>query len=960
MKNKFLLLTSLLVLILSSCKNIEQDTSLAETTTVTFAADNTRSIYSKLSNFEYTYTIRGKAKSGATFQTDKQYTYNELSPTRFEIQKGTWDFTMNVFIGEEVIFTGTKSVTIDKSSVISIPVYATTGSTASLSVKLNFPQDKGVAKITAALYDSVTEADAGSALAFEAGYVTYKNDDVPAATTKILKFYLYDCQDVCIASYIEGVYLAAHDNVFVERTLSNVNTFAATVSVKDVNGDDVIDSGLLVKAVKGDKAYPMTAVSGTSMYTASLPAGTYDVYSGQTDTGVDLIITFINGGNTSLKFDYLICSLNYLASMINSLTEDSTIVLTGGLPYWNLSTLKDAINNSTYKVNLDLSQTTGLTSISGFALSSTKLSGITIPDSVTFIDDWAFNGCKSLDSINVDSNNANYSSIDGVLFNKEATAIIKYPAGKQSAEYTIPDSVTSIGDYAFQGCTFLSSVTISDSVTSIGTDAFYGCTTISSVTIPDSVTSIGTYTFYNCTSLSSVTIGDSVTTIGESAFAVCSSLSSVTISDSVTSIGDAAFGGCTSLPSLTIPDSVTSIGNYAFYGCTSLSSVTIGNSVTSIGTEAFYGCTSLSSVTIPDSVTSIGYYAFKNCTSLSSVTIGNSVTSIVSGAFYGCTELSSVTIGNSVTSIGYNAFWECTSLSSVTFNCHISFDITSGFDYTRSIYSVNIGDSVTSIDDLAFAPFKSLTMITVDSNNANYSSIDGVLFNKDATALITYPAGKQSAAYTIPDSVTSIGLGAFGECTSLQSVTIADSVTSIGTEAFYGCTSISSVTIPDSVTSIGTYTFYNCTSLSTVTIGDSVTTIGESAFAVCSSLSSVTIGDSVTSIGSNAFSNCTSLSSVTIPDSVTSIGNYAFLGCTSLSSVTIPDSVTSIGWCTFDVCSKLTSILFIDTTTWYRTDSTTNWNNKTGGTITNVTNSTTNATYFTSTYIKRYWYKLDE
>ncbi len=621
MKYKFLLLTSLLVLIFLSCKNIEQNTSLSETTTVTFAADNTRSIYSKLSNYNYTYTIKGKAKSGATFQTDRHYTYNELSYTRFEIQKGTWDFTMNVFLGEEVIFTGTKSVTIDKSSVISIPFCAPIGSTASLSVKLNFPQDKGVAKITAALYDSVTEADAGSALTLEAGYVTYTNEDVPSGINKILKFYLYDCQDVCIASYIESVYLAARDIVSVERTLSNVNMFAATVSIKDVNGDDYIDSGLLVKAVKGDKKYPMTAVSGTNMYTASLPVGTYDVYSGQTDSGADLTITFINGGNTSLQLDYLICSLNYFASIISSLTEDSTIVLSGELRFSDLKSLKDAINNSTYKVNLDLSQTTCLTSIPDYAFSGCKkLSGITIPDSVTSIYDTAFYECPSLESINVDSNNANYSSINGVLFNKDATALIKYPAGKQSAAYTIPDSVTSIGAYAF-----------------------YGCKSLTSVTIPDSVTTIGNYAFIFCSSLSSITIPDSVRSIPFAAFQYCTSLSSVTIGDSVWFIAGEAFYGCRSLTSVTIPDSVRSFSSEVFFGCTSLSSVTIGNSVTSIGYHAFSGCTSLSSVTIGDSVASIGNYAFMDCTSISSVTIPDSVTSINWCAFAGCSKLTSLT-----------------------------------------------------------------------------------------------------------------------------------------------------------------------------------------------------------------------------------------------------------------------------------------------------------------------------
>ncbi len=268
----------------------------------------------------------------------------------------------------------------------------------------------------------------------------------------------------------------------------------------------------------------------------------------------------------------------------------------------------------------------------------------------------------------------------------------------------------------------------------------------------------------------------------------------------ITSIPSAAFSSCTKLSGITIPESVTAISNSAFRDCIALSSVTIPDSVTRIDDYAFWDCTSISSVTIPDSVTYIGGYAFYGCTSLSSVTIPDSVTTIDEGAFTGCSSLSSVTIG----------------------------------------------DSVTSINDMPFGGCTSLTTITVDSNNPNYSSIDGVLFNKDATAIIIYPPSKQSAAYTIPDSVTSIEKYAFSGCTSLSSITIGDSVTSIGSSTFSGCTALTSVTIPDSVTYIGGYAFYGCTSLSSVTIPDSVTSIGNEAFYGCSKLTSISFIDTTT------------------------------------------------------------------------------------------------------------------
>ena len=321
------------------------------------------------------------------------------------------------------------------------------------------------------------------------------------------------------------------------------------------------------------------------------------------------------------------------------------------------------------------------------------------------------------------------------------------------------------------------------------------------------------------------------------------------------------YGSRSRVKSAVIAEGVTSIGESAFENCRSLTSVTIPNSVTSIGWSAFFYCKSLTSVTIPDSVTSVGAYAFLGCTSLTSVTIPNSVTSIGGCAFDECWSLTSVTIPDSVTSIGDSAFASCTSLTSVT-----------------------IPDSVTSIGGGAFAWCTSLTGIWVTEGNSHYSSdASGVLFSKDKTTLVQYPGA--FAAYAIPDSVTSIGAGAFGGCTSLTSVTIPDSVTSIGQHAFNGCRSLTSVTIPDGVTSIGAYAFSECSSLTSVTIPDSVTSIGGIAFGNCKSLTSVTIPDSVTSIGGGAFQGCISLTSVTIPDSVTSIGDGAFASCTSLIDV---------------------------------------------------------------------------
>ncbi|MCC8169138.1 MAG: leucine-rich repeat domain-containing protein [Oscillospiraceae bacterium] len=287
----------------------------------------------------------------------------------------------------------------------------------------------------------------------------------------------------------------------------------------------------------------------------------------------------------------------------------------------------------------------------------------------------------------------------------------------------------------------------------------------------------------------------------------------VSISDKVTSIGSWAFPYCTDLTYIEIPDSVTSIGDSAFYDCTGLTDVEISNSVTSIGEHAFYDCIRLTSIKIPDSVTTIGASAFNNCYNLASVTIPDSVTSIGDCAFEYC-SLTNVTIPDSVVSIGKGAFSGCGSL-----------------------------------------------IITVDENNAYYSSEDGILFNKDKKTLMVYAKDKIETIYTIPSSVTVIDDHAFQGCYSLTSITIPDNVTSIGEQAFWGCSSLSSITIPDSITDIVSYTFYSCSGLTSVTIGNNVTSIGEQAFYWCRSLTSVTMGNNVASIDEWAF-QATSLTDV--------------------------------------------------------------------------------------------------
>ena len=446
-----------------------------------------------------------------------------------------------------------------------------------------------------------------------------------------------------------------------------------------------------------------------------------------------------------------------------------------------------------------------------------------------------------------------------------------------------------------------------------------------------SVTSIGDWAFDGCSSLTSVTIGNSVTSIGESAFEDCSSLTSVTIGNSVTSIGNYAFLSCSSLVSMVVESGNTKYDsrnncnaiietatNILIAGC---QNTIIPNSVTSIGVRAFAGCSSLTSVTIGNSVTSIGSWAFSDCSSLTSVTIGNSVTSIGESAFEDCSSLATITIPNSVTSIGNRAFYDCSNITSVEWNAknckNFSNESSTPFySALTQITSFIIGDSVQHIPSYLCYDMNNLTSITIPNS---VTSIGRLAFDgcsslpvennlRYADTYLVEAVDKTLSTYSIKEGTKWIGDYAFDDCSSLTSVTIPNSVTSIGGSAFCWCSSLTSITIGNSVTSIGGWAFLYCSSLTSVTIGNSVTNIGFGAFYNCSSLTSITIPNNVTSIEGNAFYGCSSLTSVTIGNSVTSIGEYAFNDCSSLATITIGNSVTSIGRAAFSGCSSLDTL----------------------------------------------------
>ncbi len=404
-----------------------------------------------------------------------------------------------------------------------------------------------------------------------------------------------------------------------------------------------------------------------------------------------------------------------------------------------------------------------VTSIGDYAFyGCSGLTSVTIPNSVTPIGDYAFVGCSGLESISVESGNTKYDS------RNNCNAIIESATNSLiigCKNTVIHNSVTSIGDYAFVGCSGLTSVDIPNSVTSIGRDAFNSCSGLTSVTIPNSVTSIDIGAFDYTPWYDN--LQDGLVYVGLVAYKYKGTMpanTSITLRDGTKGIAGNAFKKCSGLTSVTIPNSVTSIGKAAFYGCSGLASVTIPNSVTSINGSAFEGCSGLTSIDIPNSVTSIYGYAFCGCSGLTSVTIPNSVTSIDYMAFAYCSGIESIKVEGGNTK--YDSRNNCNAIIESATNALII-----------GCKNAVIPNSVTSIDNYAFYGCSGLT------------SID------------------------IPNSVTSIGWDAFYDCSGLTSVTIPNSVTSIRSYTFYGCSGLTSVTIPNSVTLIGPGAFSGCSGL---------------------------------------------------------------------------------------------------------------------------------------------------
>ncbi|MDA3925357.1 MAG: leucine-rich repeat domain-containing protein [Kiritimatiellae bacterium] len=575
------------------------------------------------------------------------------------------------------------------------------------------------------------------------------------------------------------------------------------------------------------------------------------------------------------------------------------------------------------------------------------LTNLTIPNSVTNIGNSVFLWCDKLAEISVAPDNLFFSSLNGVLYDYDKSTLYFVPKTIEGS-FTIPDSVIYIDNSALRSCVQLTSVIIGPNLLStvwfetdgeyyseIDGDTFQGCDSLSEIIVSENNERYSSFdgVLFNkdksClirfpqAKADNAIIPDGVEYFGSYSFESCFQIHELNLPDSVTRIGWGAFGNCTNLTTVMLGSDIHEYQNfhYVFSGCTMLNEIDVspdnlqlssqeGVLFNKDGTDLiYYPQGKQDSYVIPQGVISIHDSAFNWLTTLTTIAMPDSLTSIGNSAFNSCRNLSNVTMGASVSNIGNSAFAYCDNLSAIT-----------------------IPESVNVIGNGAFQSCNSLREINVDENNHSFIDLDGVLFNYDQTELIQYPAGRLATEYSIPQGVTSIVDRAFADCDYLNTLSSPNSIVYIGNYAFYGCYYLSSVLFEGSPPELGDYTFMNCGAIIYYiegsagwanTFGGRPTAVYPYTFTIDNGqitiqtfndpesgipIPSEISGYPVTAIADAAFYGCTNLVRVSIPDSVISIGFAAFAGCSSLEIVTLGTSVSEIGnWAFFD-CPNLTSV----------------------------------------------------
>lgn len=501
---------------------------------------------------------------------------------------------------------------------------------------------------------------------------------------------------------------------------------------------------------------------------------------------------------------------------------------------------------------------------------NTTLTSVSIPETVTELKYSAFMDCTSLTAVTIPSGLTKSGSLgSGAFSGCSALTTVQFGSG-----------LVSIPEALFEG-TGLKTITLPESVTSIGPWAFANCTKLEQVSFPAGLTLIDLGAFENCTALTAVKLPKRLTKLGYEVFKNCSALKSVWIPKSLTNNGSGdGFKGCTALTDITFETGITKIANYQFAG-SPIKSITIPGTVTTVGMSAFSDCANLTAIDLPSSVTEIDGYAFEKCTGLTAVTLPKHLRKLGTYAFAGCTALKSVFIPLSLQTAS-SPFRNCTALTDVTFEDGRT-ELPDTLLEGSGVRQLTVPQTVTKIGYSAFADCTQLTAITLP---AGLRELGNEAF-KGCTAL---------TGVALPDSLTALGYGVFRDCSALTAAEfpagIAPVSWSSGSSMLRNCTSLRSVKLPKTVSSLGNYFFAGCTALERIVLPDSVTEIGSNLFNGCTSLTDVTLSTNLQAIPEHTFYGCVSLQKLVAPYAVTKIGKTAFANCTSLTSLTLLRNVT--------------------------------------------------------------------
>lgn len=494
-------------------------------------------------------------------------------------------------------------------------------------------------------------------------------------------------------------------------------------------------------------------------------------------------------------------------------------------------------------------------------------------------------------------------------------------------DLVIPDAidgvpVVQIGQSAFRGGRYVN-VTIPNSVTTIGKYAFRACINLKRVVLPEGLTNIDTGVFAYCSELSDVTIPQSVNVIGTKAFYFCESLREISLPDELTTLKNGVFS-CSGLERVVIPDGVTELDRSVFEYCGNLTEITLGTKLCSVYGGQFSTCPNLRMVRVREgnryySSDEFGVVYNKTKTKVILATNGltghyvipDGVIAIADQAFYGCKNLTGISIPNTLVTIGASAFQECSALQNVVVPDSVTQIGSGAFGFCCNMTDITIGAGVEYLDGEMLSGCDSLTEIRVAEGNRQYTGDEyGVLYNKKKTELIKAPGGL-GGSYKVPDSVVTIAGEAFSGCMGLTYVTVPHGVTVLPERVFSECTGLTGISMPNSLQIIGAGAFTSCVSLTSISLPDSVTGIGSGAFVYCTGLEKIKFGHGITEIGDYAFVDCTGLTSVTIPNSVSRLGEGVFMGCTGLNNVTLGSGINVISDFLFCDCVSLKNVVFI-------------------------------------------------